>query len=149
MHCDNYQRNPGYVFVQHTHAHTHKKKVARSRCSRSRAGSSAAKGAVCASGTTAPILWRHGRLRGGPQARSRRLLRLFRGHLRRLAAPKARQERSSSTRVTQCPPPYDRSVDSDNPWKNGNLVFSPREIGAVIIPVYRIRPMRSATKGHS
>lgn len=127
-----------------THAHTHEEMAlfvwGASECSTpSGPLATRAFSAVCGK------LWpgqssdfqRHGIRYGRWSAHFRRLPRLFRGHLRRLAAPKARQERSSSTRVTQCPPPCDRSVDSDDPWKNGNLGMSASKITAVITRIWR------------
>lgn len=124
--------NPRYVYVfaqhTHTHAHSHALEMWRhDRCWCNGAPDSAASTAArrhfvqsarCSCRTKPSILWRHRKLYTGTHdAPEVAQDFFFRGHLRRLAAPKARQERSSSTRVTRCSPPYDRSVDRDDSRK--------------------------------
>lgn len=140
MQCDSYQRNPGYVRICSTH--THKSDATNGVGAAERpillhrppAGRHLVQSAVKVGQSpdfveTWEATW--GRMM------LPRLLRLFffRGHLRRLAAPKARQERSSSTRVTRCSPPYDRSVDRDDSRKKIATLSFRREIAA-ITPFY-------------
>lgn len=124
-----------YVFVQHTHT----QKWRHQWCMRSRAPDSAAStacraalGAVSGQSRTKPRFREDMGMHDAPEVAQ---TFFFRGHLRRLAAPKARQERSSSTRVTRCSPPYDRSVDRDDSRKKIATLSFRREIAA-ITPFY-------------
>lgn len=135
MQCDSYQREPWVrIRIRSTHAHTltHTRTrdvapppvlmqpSARFRCIYGRQGGTTCSRRGVVAGQSPPYRGDTGSYTLGRMTLPRLLKTFFfffRGHLRRLAAPKARQERSSSTRVTRCSPPYDRSVDRDDPRK--------------------------------